>query len=77
METAKYTNRFTVIANAQNSEFIVTFYQTMPELDENGKVTSAESVEIGKFVMNMKLAEEFAQTTAKLIDEQKAKQTDE
>ena len=67
MDTAKYTNRFTVVANPQSSEFIVTFYQTMPEIDDNGNVIETNTVEVGRYVMNMKLAEQFSQNISELI----------
>lgn len=72
MDTAKYTNRFTVVANPQSSEFIVTFYQTMPEIDDNGNVIETNTVEVGRYVMNMKLAEQFSQNISELIARNKS-----
>lgn len=72
MDTAKYTNRFTVVANPQTSEFIVTFYQTMPEIDDNGNVIETNTVEVGRYVMNMKLAEQFSQNISELIARNKS-----
>ena len=77
MEIAKYTNRFTVITNPQSSEFIITFYQTMPELDEKGNVTATESVEIGKYIMSIPLAEQFSKTISNIIDQNNNGSTDE
>lgn len=72
MDTAKYTNRFTVVANSQSSEFIVTFYQIMPEIDDNGNVIETNTVEVGRYVMNMKLAEQFSQNISELIARNKS-----
>lgn len=47
-----YTNKFSVISDAKKNEFIVTFYQEIPRLDEKCNVSNVETSNVGTFVMN-------------------------
>lgn len=51
-ETITYTNKFSVITDTKKNEFIITFYQDIPKLDENFNVMKVETVKVGTFVMN-------------------------
>lgn len=47
-----YTNKFSVISDAQKNEFIITFYQDIPRLDEKCDVSAVDTKNVGTFVMN-------------------------
>lgn len=51
-ESITYTNKFSIISDAQKNEFILTFYQEIPKLDENYDVSKIEAKSVGTFVMN-------------------------
>ena len=63
-----YTNKFSVISDAQKNEFIITFYQDIPRLDEKCDVSAVETKNVGTFVMNRamftSLCDQFGQILA-------------
>lgn len=63
-ESIKYANKFSVVSNTSKSEFILSFYQSVPKLDANYNVTSVETESVGTFVMNREM---FSSLCSQLI----------
>lgn len=51
-ESIIYTNRFSIVTDAAKNEFIITFYQDIPKLDENYTLSKVDTTKVGTFVMN-------------------------
>ncbi len=67
MESLKYTNYFTVISNDEQNELIVTFYQSVPEINEDGTVVSIHKTELGSFIMNREMAAKISGTMNEIL----------
>ncbi len=48
----QYANTFTCTSNPEIGEFLITFRQQYPELDEEGKVSSFSAEPVAEIIVN-------------------------
>ena len=67
-ESITYTNKFSVISDAKKNEFILTFYQEIPKLDENFKVSNVETKNVGTLVMSRAMFTSLCNQISKILE---------
>lgn len=64
-----YANRFTCLLNGAGTEFILSFAQDKPVVDDAGELSRRETVDIASIVMTADLAKTLQEHIAQLLQQ--------